>query len=197
MVNNEDAYRRWHLVPVSYMDFYWILSSGVFIIASLLSTCAHTYSLTPTHTMSLSAYWFICLSLSICLYTPISWMLLTLARNHGTDATSNEQLQLKLTLQEETPCWRPSWSALLMGYFPFKKTVFCSAKKVCLHLLQLTTCTYETAMNISPTFSLFCFYFMMLYTVASLFSLDIPFLVCIVLSHSNKKQISFIMRRWE
>lgn len=171
------------------------------------SVLLHCYQHVHTHTLlhprtqrvylliDLSVY--LSLSLPICLYTPISWMLLTLARNHGTDVTSNEQLQLKLTLQEETPCWRPSWSALLRGYFPFKKTVFCSAKKVCLHLLQLTTCTYETAMNISPTFSLFCFYFMMLYTVASLFSLDIPFLVCIVLSHSNKKQISFIMRRWE
>lgn len=155
MVNYQDHHRRWHLLRVSYMGFYSILSSGLLMIASMLSTCTHI----DTHTESI--YWF------ICLYTPISCMLLTLGRNHGTDvAASNKWLKLSLTLQEETSCWRPSWSALLKflilclwDIFISKKIVFNSDRKNYLPLLQLATHTYETAINIFPTFFSLSFVF--------------------------------------
>ena len=70
---------------------------------------------------------------------------------------------------------------------------------VTIALLQLTTHTYETAVNIFPTFLslLFSLYdAAVLCAVALLFFLDVQFLICAVLSHSNKK-ISFIMGRWE
>jgi len=44
MVNYYNACRRQHLLLVSYIIFYPILSSGVLRIASVLSTCMHTHA---------------------------------------------------------------------------------------------------------------------------------------------------------
>lgn len=86
-------------------------------------------------------------------------------------------------------CTVGSPSLVPVRYFP-----------VTIALLQLTTYTYETAVNIFPTFFSLSFSLYdatVLCTVALLFSLDVQFLICAVLSHSNKKKISFIMARWE
>lgn len=80
----------------------------------LLQCCQHVRARTHTHTHALTHNVYLFIDLSLCHYTPISCMLPTLGRNHETDVTSSiKQPRLNLTLQEETSCLRPSWSALL------------------------------------------------------------------------------------
>lgn len=87
------------------------------MIASVLSTCAHTH--THTHIT--------CLSIYLSLYTDFLYVSsMTLGRNHGTDVTSsNKWLKLNLTLQEETMlktflvCTVGIPYLMLVRYFPF------------------------------------------------------------------------------
>lgn len=89
---------------------------------------------------------------------------------------------------------------VLVRYFPLQKIFFSSVKKVCLPLLLLITHTHETAMN---TYFHFFFFFLLfvlydavvLCTVGLLFSLGVQSLICAVFYDSNKKKVSFIIRR--